>query len=207
MWFMRPGDANETAAAWRMAIERRDGPIALALTRQKLPIQPGTQKLAADGVRRGGYVLADAIDDDGRPATPDLILLATGSELQLAMNAHKVLVDGGVRSRVVSLPCWELFADQTQAYRDKVLPPQVTRRLSIEAGVSLGWERWVGSEGAMMAIERFGASAPAKDIFDHFGFTTDHVVEVARGVLTGTMRGTISPKADHVAPGHPTAEH
>ena len=123
LWFMRPGDANETAAAWRLAIERRDGPVALALTRQKLPVQPGTQKLAADGVRRGGYVLADATDGDGGPATPDLILLATGSELQLAMDARKVLADGGVRTRVVSLPCWELFAEQSQVYRDKVLPP------------------------------------------------------------------------------------
>jgi len=207
LWFMRPGDANETAAAWRLAVERRDGPVALALTRQKLPIQPGTQRLAADGVKRGGYVLADATDDDGRSTTPDLILLAAGSELQLAMDARQVLAAGGVRTRVVSLPCWELFAEQSQKYRDEVLPPSVTKRVSIEAGVSLGWERWVGMDGAMIAIERFGASAHYKDILEHFGFTTDHVVEVARGVLTGKVRGVISPKADHVAPGSPPAEH
>jgi transketolase len=207
LWFMRPGDANETAAAWRLAVARQDGPVALALTRQKLPVQAGSQRLAAEGVARGGYVLADGADDDGRPATPDLILLATGSELQLAMDAQKVLADGGVRTRVVSLPCWELFAEQPQAYRDQVLPPDVARRLSIEAGVSLGWERWVGSDGAMMAIERFGASAPYKDILEHFGFTTEHVVQVARGVLTGSVRGVISPKADHVAPGSAPSQH
>jgi transketolase len=206
LWFMRPGDANETAAAWRLAVERRDGPVALALTRQKLPIQPGTADLAADGVRRGGYVLADATDDEGRPTTPDLILLATGSELQLAMDTRKLLADGGVRTRVVSLPCWELFAEQSQKYRDSVLPPEITRRLSIEAGVSLGWERWVGTDGAMIAIERFGASAPYKDILEHFGFTADKVAQAARGVLTGTIRGVISPRADHVAPGSAAAE-
>jgi transketolase len=201
LWFMRPGDANEAAAAWRIAAERRDGPVALALTRQKLPIQPGTAKLAADGVRRGGYILADAIDGEGQQTTPDLILLATGSEVQLAMDARVVLHDGGVRTRVVSLPCWELFTGQPQEYRDKVLPPDLTRRVSIEMGVALGWERWVGPDGAMIAIERFGASAPYKDILEHFGFTTDNVVRVARGVLTGDVRGVISPPADDVAPG------
>jgi transketolase len=201
LWFMRPGDANEAAAAWRLAAERRDGPVALALTRQKLPIQPGTAKMAAEGVRRGGYILADAIDADGQKTTPDLILLATGSEVQLAMDARAVLHDGGVRTRVASLPCWELFSAQPQEYRDKVLPPDVTRRVSIETGVALGWERWVGPDGAMIAIERFGASAKYTDILEHFGFTTEHVVQVARGVLTGDIRGVISPPADHVAPG------
>jgi transketolase len=196
LWFMRPGDANETAAAWQVAAERRDGPVALALTRQKLPIQPGTAKIALDGVGRGGYVLADATADDGRPTTPDLILLATGSEVSLAMDARAVLIEGGARTRVVSLPCWELFMAQPQAYRDEVLPPGVTRRVSIETGVALGWERWVGDDGAMIAIERFGASAPYKDILEHFGFTKDNVVRVARGVLTGAVRGIVSPAAE-----------
>jgi transketolase len=201
LWFMRPGDANETVAAWRLAVERQDGPVALALTRQKLPIQPGTAAMAADGVRRGGYVLADAADDNGRPTTPDLLLLATGSELQLAMDARTVLQGDGIRTRVVSMPCWELFADQPVEYRAEVLPAEITRRVSIETGTTLGWDRWVGPDGAMIGIERFGASAPYKDILEHFGFTTDNVVRVARGVLTGAIRGIVSPAPDHVGPG------
>ena len=200
LWFIRPGDANEAAAAWRVAVERSDGTVALALTRQKLPIQPGSAELAANGVRRGGYVLADATGEEGTRVTPDLILLATGSELQLAMSARAVLEKGGVRARVVSLPCWELFSAQPQAYRDEVLPPDVSRRLSIEAGAALGWERWVGTDGAMIAIERFGASAPYQEILEHFGFTTDAVVSAARGVLTGDVRGVISPAPDHSVP-------
>ncbi|MDP8905321.1 MAG: transketolase [Chloroflexota bacterium] len=205
LWFVRPGDANEAAAAWRIAVERRDGPVALAFTRQKLPVLAGTAELAAEGVARGGYVLADAVGDDGSTTTPDLLLLATGSELQLAMAARDELAPDGVRARVVSLPCWELFEAQPQAYREEVLPPQVRRRVSVEAGAALGWEHWVGDEGAMVAIERFGASAPYKDIFEHFGFTAEHVVEVCRGVLAGKIRGIVSPDPDHVAPGDPAA--
>ncbi len=196
LWFVRPGDPNETVAAWRLAAERRDGPVALALTRQKVPVLAGTAEMAAEGLRRGGYVLADAVDGLGHSATPDVILIATGSELQLAVAARKELEDEGIRARVVSLPCWERFAAQTTGYRDDVLPPAVTRRVSIEAGVSLGWDRWVGPEGAMIAIERYGASAPAPTIFEHFGFTPAHVAEVARGVLTGTVRGVVSPAPD-----------
>ncbi|HUG49105.1 MAG TPA: transketolase [Candidatus Limnocylindria bacterium] len=203
LWFMRPGDPNEAVACWRLAVERRDGPVGLALTRQKLPVLAGTAERAAQGVARGGYVLAEAIDEDGRPVTPDLILLATGSELQLAMGARAELEREGIRTRVVSLPCWELFEGQSQAYRDKVFPPHVARRVSVEAGAALGWERWVGPEGAMLAIERFGASAPGGVIFERFGFTVDHVCEVARGVLTGNLRGVIAPPPDHVAPGDP----
>ena len=206
LWFIRPGDANEAVAAWRVAVERRDGPVALALTRQKIPILEGTADMAADGLRRGGYVLADAVDDEGAPVTPDLVLLATGSEVQLAVGARERLAGDGVRARVVSLPCWELFEAQPSEYRDAVLAPEVRARVSIEAGVALGWQRWVGAEGAMIAIERFGASAPAKDIFEHFGFTVDNVVRVARGVLAGDVRGIISPAADHVAPGDAPAE-
>jgi transketolase len=201
LWFIRPGDANEAVAAWRVAVERRDGPVALAFTRQKLPILDRTADTAADGLRRGGYVLADAEGDDGRPMTPDLLLLATGSELQLAIEARKLLAGEGVRARVVSLPCWELFEAQPREYRDSVLPPEVRARVSIEAGAALGWDRWVGTDGAMVAIERFGASAPATDIFEHFGFTAERVAEVARGVLAGEVRGVISPEPDHVSPG------
>ena len=196
LWFVRPGDPNETVAAWRLAAERRDGPVALALSRQKVPVLAGTAEMAVEGLRRGGYVLADAVDGLGNPATPDVILMATGSELQLAVAARKELEDEGIRARVVSLPCWERFAAQPTGYRDDVLPPEVTRRVSIEAGVSLGWDRWVGPEGAMIAIERYGASAPAPTIFEHLGFTPAHVAEVARGVLTGTVRGVVSPAPD-----------
>jgi transketolase len=203
LWFVRPGDPNEAVAAWRIALERTDGPVALAFTRQKLPVLEGTADRAVQGLRRGGYVLADAAGEDGETAVPDLILMATGSELQLAVAAREELEREGIRTRVVSMPCWELFAAQSQAYRDRVLPPSVSRRLSIEAGAAQGWERWVGPEGAMMAIERFGASAPAADIFEHFGFTPAHVCETARGVLTGNISGVISPAPDHVAPADP----
>jgi len=152
---------------------------------------------------RGGYVLLDAADESGGGARPDLILLATGSELHLAVEAHRQLSSEGIRSRVVSMPCWELFGEQSEDYRNEVLPPEATRRVSIEAGTSLGWDRWVGPEGAMVAIERFGASAPAAEIFERFGFTAAHLAEVARGVLTGRQKGVVTPQPDHVAPGEP----
>jgi transketolase len=197
--FVRPGDANEASAAWALAIEERDGPTALAFTRQKLPVLPGTAELAREGVRAGAYVLAEAVDADGAPAVPDVMLLATGSELQLAIAARVILTAEGIRTRVVSMPCWERFETLPLADRDEVLPPAVTRRVSIEAGVSLGWDRWVGPEGAIIAIDRFGLSAPAERIFEHFGFTAEHVADVARQVLVGELRGVISPGAGHGA--------
>ncbi len=187
LWFVRPGDANETAAAWGLAVERTDGPIALALTRQKLPTLPGTAELARDGVARGGYILREAAG-----ATPELILIGTGSELQLAFKAAEALEADGIPTRVVSLPCWERFDAQDQAYRDTVLPPEVRKRVSIEVGVSLGWERWVGDEGAIIGLDHFGASAPAATIFEHFGFTTERVAEVARRVVQDGLHGRVS---------------
>jgi len=198
-WFVRPADANETAAAWRLAIERRDGPVGLALTRQKLPILPGTAERAVDGLRRGAYVLADANNADGQAEQPDVILIATGSEVSLAMDARALLAGEGIRTRVVSMPCWERFEAQSAEYRDSVLPSGCMKRVSVEAGVSLGWDRWVGPEGAMIAIERFGSSAPAADIFNAFGFTPELVADVARQVLTGDLSGVISPPPDHEA--------
>ena len=195
LWFVRPGDANEASAAWALALERRDGPVALALTRQKLTTYAETADRARDGVRRGGYVVRES---SGGPAGIDLILIATGSELGLAMEANARLEPEGIRTRVVSLPCWEAFDRQEPDYRDAVLPPGVRRRLSVEAGVSLGWDRWVGDEGAILGIDHFGASAPAPTIFEHFGFTVDHVAEVAREVAAGTIHGRI-PTLD---PGH-----
>jgi transketolase len=198
LWFVRPGDANETAAAWRLAVDRRDGPIALSLTRQKLPTLAETAGRAREGVARGGYVLRES---SGGPSKIALLLLATGSELGLIAAAAERLEVDGVATRVVSMPCWEAFERQSQDYRDEVLPAAVRRRMSVEAGVGLGWERWVGDDGAMMSIEHFGASAPGATIFEHYGFTVDHVTEVARGVANGRLRGR-QPTLD---PGHQPA--
>ncbi len=164
LWFIRPGDANETAAAWALAVERGDGPVALALTRQKLPTLPETDRLAREGVARGGYVLREAAG-----GAPELIMIGTGSELQLAFAAAEALEADGIPTRVVSLPCWERFDAQDAAYRDSVLPPTVRKRVSVEIGVSLGWERWVGDDGAIIGLDHFGASAPAGTIFEHLG--------------------------------------
>jgi transketolase len=190
LWFVRPGDANETAAAWRLAVERRGGPVALALSRQKLPTLAGTEERATEGVRRGGYVLRRAPgESDGR--APDAILIATGSELQLAVAAAEALAGDGIAARVVSLPCWEAFDRQDAAYRDAVLPPAVRRRVSIEAGASLGWERWVGDEGAIVGIDHYGASAPAGTIFRELGFTDERLADVVRRVVRDGLRGRI----------------
>ena len=192
LWFVRPGDANETAAAWALAVERPSiegagsGPVALALTRQKLPTLPGTSKLAREGVRRGGYVLREAAG-----GTPRLILIATGSELQLAVHAAEALEADGIPTRVVSLPCWERFEAQDATYRDEVLPPAVRRRVTVEAGVSLGWERWAGDEGAIIGIDHFGASAPAGTIFREFGFTAERVADAGRAVVRDGLRGRL----------------
>ena len=199
LWFVRPGDANETSAAWALAIERRDGPVALALTRQKLPVLRGTAEKAREGLRRGGYVLREA--SGGKPA---LILIGTGSELQLAFAAAEQLEGEGIATRVVSLPCWETFDLQDQAYRDSVLPPDVRKRVSVEIGVSLGWERWVGDEGAIIGLDHYGASAPAGTIFEHFGFTADRVADVARKVVRDGLRGRIPTVDGGHFGGHPT---
>jgi transketolase len=202
LWFVRPGDANETSAAWALAAERLDGPVALALTRQKLPVLAGTAEKAREGLRRGGYVLRDVAG-----GTPDIILIGTGSELQLAFAAAEALERDGIAARVVSLPCWERFDAQDQAYRDQVLPPAVRKRVSVEVGVSLGWERWVGDEGAIVGLDHFGASAPAGTIFEHFGFTVERVADVARRVVREGLHGPI-PTVDggHFAHqgGHPS---
>jgi transketolase len=187
LWFVRPGDANEAAAAWALAVERTDGPVALALTRQKLPTLRGTDRLARDGVARGGYVLREAAG-----GAPELIMIGTGSELQLAFAAAEALEAEGIPTRVVSLPCWERFDAQDEAYRDAVLPPQVRKRVSVEIGVSLGWERWVGDEGAIVGLDHFGASAPAGTVFEHFGFTAERVTGVARRVVRDGLHGRIA---------------
>jgi transketolase len=177
LWLVRPCDANETAVAWKVALEREDGPVALALSRQKLPTLDRTELAPAAGLERGAYTLWES-------GAPELILLATGSEVSLALEAgRKLAADNGVGVRVVSMPCWELFEAQPQAYRDEVLPPDVRARLSVEAGVSLGWERWVGLDGDSVAVDRFGASAPAPTVFEQLGFTVDDVVARAAALL------------------------
>ena len=212
LWFVRPGDANEAAAAWALALERGgedpSGPVALSLTRQKLPTLAGTAEKAREGLRRGGYVLREA---SGGPESVKAILIGTGSELQLAFGAAEALEKDGIPARVVSLPCWELFERQDAAYRESVLPRAVRARVAVEAGVSLGWERWVGDDGAIVGLDHFGASAPAGTIFEKFGFSVDRVTGVARDVVAGKVRGPIPTlEPGHLpAPrgGHPTLAH
>jgi transketolase len=176
LWFMRPADANETVQAWKLALEREDGPVALALTRQKVPTFDRSEVASAEGVARGAYVLWES---EGANGLPDVLLLATGSEVHLALDAGRRLAEQGTSARVVSMPCWELFEAQPHEYRDEVLPPDVKARLSVEAGVELGWSRWVGDGGDSLSIERFGASAPGATVLEHLGFTVDAVVERA----------------------------
>ncbi len=168
---LRPADANETAEAWRFAIRHRTGPTVIALTRQALPILAGTVAHAADGVPRGGYVVADAPEGQ----TPAALLLSTGSEVSLCVETHRALAAEGIATRVVSLPSWELFAAQPQEYRDQVIPPTVTKRLAVEAASPFGWHRWVGDGGDILGIDGFGASAPYKALAEKFGFTVANV--------------------------------
>lgn len=167
---IRPGDANETAVAWRVALEAHDRPVALVLTRQDLPTLDRTRFSAADGLRRGAYVLADV--PDGKP---DLILIASGSEVALIVEARQKLLEKKIRARLVSMPSWELFEAQPREYRDSVLPPAIGARLAVEAGVPLGWHRYVGERGDVLGVERFGASAPGNVMLREYGFTADNV--------------------------------
>jgi transketolase len=175
---MRPGDANEVAEAWRLIMQLQHEPVALILSRQNLPTLDRTKYASAEGVRRGAYVVADAEDGD-----PELILIATGSELALAVEAYEQLTADGVGARVVSMPSWELFERQPQEYRTSVLPPDVTARVAIEQASTFGWERYVGTGGAIVAMSTFGASAPLKELQSKFGFTPEKVVEAAKAQL------------------------
>lgn len=176
---IRPADANETIHAWRAALRRREGPTMLVLSRQKLPVFDREHYGGADGLERGAYVFAREQDQ-----TPALILIASGSELQLAMAVQgRLRTEQGVEARVVSMPSWELFRAQPQAYRDEVLPPAVTPRLAIEAGATQGWHEWVGDEGAVVGIDRFGASAPGATLFERYGLTVEPILERARQLI------------------------
>ena len=175
---IRPCDANEVAEAWRVTMEQRHQPVALVLTRQDVPILDRSRYASAEGLRRGGYVLADPPGGD-----PEVILIATGSEVALALAAHDDLIGDGIRSRVVSLPSFHLFDQQPEEYREGVLPSSIAARVSIEQAATLGWDRYVGPLGAMVGMHTFGSSAPLKDVLTKFGFTPEQVAETAREVL------------------------
>jgi transketolase len=175
---IRPADANETAVAWRVAIETKGRPVALVLTRQKLPVINRQKYAPAEGLARGAYVLADSAKS---PA--DIILIASGSEVSVALEAYVKLTEEGIGARLVSMPSWDLFEKQPASYRDEVLPPEVTARLAIEAASPFGWERYVGLRGAVIGMTRFGASAPYKVLAEKFGFTAANIVERARELL------------------------
>jgi transketolase len=179
---IRPADANEVVEAWRVMMTSEHHPIALILSRQPLPTVDRTRYAQASGLRQGGYVLADS------EGTPEVILMGTGTELQLCVAAHEQLKAEGVKSRVVSMPCWELFERQTQEYRDSVLLPSVRARVAVEAGTSLGWRRYTGIDGRIIARRDFGASAPLKELLKQFGFTVEKVVEAARESLAATKK-------------------
>lgn len=183
LYVMRPADAHETREAWRIAIRRRDVPTALALTRQKVFHIDRTRYASADGAQQGGYILAEAETTNGQAATPGLILIATGSEVGLVLEARETLQKEGTPVRVVSMPCCELFDDQPQEYRDGVLPPSITRRLAVEAGVRLGWDRYVGLHGDVLCLDRFGASAPGEVAMRELGFSVENVIERGRALL------------------------
>jgi transketolase len=179
LWFVRPADANETAHAWRVALERTDGPVALSLSRQKVPTLDRSDLAPASQLERGAYALWDSSDS----SNPDLILIGTGAEVDLALRAGRKLAEEGTAVRVVSMPCWELFEEQPQDYRDQVLPPESKARLAIEPGVALGWHKWVGDRGDVVSIEHFGASAPGTTVLEHFGYNLDNVVARASALL------------------------
>jgi len=175
---IRPADANETAVAWRVAVETRNRPVILALTRQEVPTLDRVRYAAAEGLRRGAYVLSDA--PSGKP---DLILLASGSEVGLIVAAAECLQIQGIAVRCVSMPSWELFDILPQAERDAVLSPSVKARLAVELGVSQGWDRYIGARGDMISVERFGASAPASVVLSEYGFTVDNICIRAKALL------------------------
>ena len=173
---IRPGDANEAAEAWRYAIGFAKGPTALALSRQAVPTFDRAEMAPASGLQRGAYVLLDS-------KAPEVILIGTGSELSLCVLAYQKLEEQGIRARVVSLPSWEIFDQQDDGYKESVLPASVTARVSVEAGTTFGWTRYVGTEGIAIGRDDFGASAPYQEILRHFGITVEHVIEAALQVL------------------------
>jgi len=188
LWVIRPGDANETAVAWRVALERDDGPVALLLSRQGVPVLDRSEVAGADGVERGGYVLWDSAASSDGDGVPEIVLISTGSEVPPTLEAGRQLASGDTRVRVVSMPCMELFEAQSQAYRDQVLPPAVSARLAVEPGSSMSWWKWVGSGGGVLGLDRFGASAPGAVVLEKLGFSTENILARARAVLESNDR-------------------
>jgi transketolase len=180
---IRPADANETAEAWRVAIEHKEGPVAIILTRQNLPVIDRNKFSPAIGLRRGAYILANS-----PPGKPEVILMATGSEVHLALEAYEKLQSEGIRACVVNMPSWELFEGQPERYHLEVLPPDVTFRISVEAGVTHGWHNYVGLEGDTIGIDHFGASAPGKSLFQEFGFTPENILSRVKALLAKKKR-------------------
>jgi transketolase len=193
LWVIRPGDANETSVAWRVALEREDGPVALLLSRQNIPVLDREELASAEQLERGGYVLwdssADGASADGTGpealagTDPDVILISTGAEVPPTLTAGRTLAEEGVSVRVVSMPCMELFEAQPQEYREQVLPHAATVRLAVEPGASMSWWKWVGSEGDVLGLDRFGASAPGATVLEKFGFTAENIASRARALL------------------------
>jgi transketolase len=175
---LRPGDANETAQAWSYALEYKEGPTALALSRQSIPVLDREIYSSAEGLKNGAYVLADM--GEGKP---EMILMASGSEVDLIVKAGERLAADGINTRLVSFPSWEIFRRQDQVYRDQVLPKKISARLAVEAGVSLGWREWVGDQGIVLAVDQYGASAPAGRIFEEYGLTVENVVKQAKKLI------------------------
>ena len=181
MIVIRPADANEVGEAWRAALQEKNHPVALIMTRQSLPTLDRTKYAAASGLRRGAYILADCT------GLPELILIGTGSELHLCVEAYEKLMAEGAKVRVVSMPSFEFFEREPRQYREEVLPPVVRKRLAVEAGTTFGWQRYVGLDGAVISRSDFGASAPARDLFKRFGFTTENICGTARALLSGQL--------------------
>jgi transketolase len=185
MIVLRPADANEVVESWRVIMEVKDRPVCLVLSRQALPTFDRTALGAASGVARGAYVLADA--PSGKP---DVLLLATGSEVSLCLVAREQLIEEGIGARVISMPSWEIFDEQSEDYQDSVLPPEVEARVSIEAASTFGWAKFTGPKGAILGMRSFGLSAPMKVVAERFGFEPEHVVAAAREQVTAAGRAS-----------------
>jgi transketolase len=194
--FVRPADANETAVAWRTILENNDRPAGLALSRQNLPTFDRSVMNSAEGTAKGGYVLAEASG-----GTPQVILMGTGSEVQIAVAAREALEADGVPTRVVSLPCWEWFSQQDEAYRLEVLPSSVRARVSVEAGVPMGWRDFVGDAGRIVGLNHYGASASYSKLYEEFGLTAEAVVAAARDSLQAAQGPDVPPTGASVSVG------
>jgi transketolase len=179
MCLIRPADANEAAYAWRAAIQNTKGPTMLVLSRQKLPVFDRNILAPADGVIKGAYVMSKE-----QGSKPDIILIATGSEVQLVLEAQHELTNDSIDARVVSMPSWDLFRMQEQEYRDKVLPAGIKARLAVEAASPQGWCEWVGDQGKVIGISKFGSSSPYKEIYEHYGITVKNIVSTAKKMLS-----------------------